>query len=173
MEEKKQDNKVVWIVGAVMLILIILAFVPGLVENKQNLDILKQEEQLIKEGKVKTHDEVINEIIEILKERKQEKLEEYLADEFTYVDNDRNNSKYSSSLWTDLKYLVEDNYDIEKRANDTKNQETYRIYWNINKLVKERTDRLYCLQKITISLKRVVKQDIVTYEIEKIMLTDN
>ena len=62
---------------------------------------------------------------------------------------------------------------MQKRENDFEDKETYRIYWNTNKLVTDKTNNLYSLQKITVVLNRVVKEDIITYEIEKIILTDN
>lgn len=148
----------------------------GLISNNiKSSNKEKHEALLIEEGKIKTDSEVINEIIEILIERNGRKLEEYLSYEFVYVDNDRHESKYVGSFWTDLNYLVEDNYDIEKRANDIKDEETYRIYWNVVEQNKGlgRANQYYCLQKITIILEKIVKEDIITYEIEKIILTDN
>lgn len=164
------------IVFFVVFLLIFLPILIGLISNNSNTsNQAKHEAKLIEEGKTKTDNEVINEIAEILKNKNEEKLKEYLSENFMYSDNDRNQSKYIHDFISDLNYLIEDNYDIEKRGNDLKDEETYRIYWNVVEQNKNlgRTNQYYCLQKITIILKRVIKQDIITYEIEKIILTDN
>ena len=95
-----------------------------------------------------------------------------MADDFIYIDNNNYKSEYIDNVLRDLDYLVT-NYDTEKRNNSIKDEETYYIYWNINKMVKERTDELYCLQKIRIYLKRTVGLDDITYKIYKIILIDN
>lgn len=172
MEEKK-NNKVIWITGAIILIVILVILTPDLLDSKKELDTAKLEYNLIQEGKTTSSNEIINEIIEILKNRDEENLKNYLTEDFSYINDDRYESKYVSELWNNLKYLVENSYEVEKRGNSIKDEETYIIYWNTNKTVKERTDRLYCLQKISIYLRKIVKQDEVTYQIYKIMLTDN
>lgn len=164
-----------------LLIFLLIIFVPILVwltsDNIKNANQVKHEEKLIEEGKIKTSNEVINEIIEILKNKDENKLKEYLSENFIYSDNDRSQSKYIHDFINDLTYLIKDNYEIEKRGNNLEDKETYRIYWNVveenKKKEIDKTSKYYCLQKITIILKRVIKQDIITYEIEKIILTSN
>lgn len=78
-----------------------------------------------------------------------------------------------TSFWNDLQYIVEDKCAWERRGNSTEDGRTYIIYWNTNEGIIDKSDSLYCLQKITIMLKKVVKEDIITYNIEKIILTDN
>lgn len=160
-----------------ILILVVIIFVPIIInsisKSIETSNQAKHEAKLVEEKKIKTDNQVIDEIIEILKKRDEIGLKEYLSDDFEYFNNDRTESKFIDNFLKDLKYLVENNYDIEKIGNDIKNQETYRIYWNTNSLVKEKNNRLYCLQKITVLLSRIVKEDIITYEIEKIILTDN
>lgn len=173
-EEKKNGGTGCAIVFFIIFLIIFVPILIGLISNNiEKLNQTKHEAKLIEEGKTKTHDEVINEIVEILKSRKEIELKKYLSDDFKYFNNERAESKFIDNFFKDLKYLVENRYDIEKRGNDIKNQETYRIYWNTNNLVKERADRLYCLQKITVVLNRAIKEDIITYDIEKIILTDN
>lgn len=173
MEEKKNDNKVVWIVGAATLVLILIAFVPGLVEDKQNLDLLKQEEKLLKEGKNISSGDIINEIAEILKNEEGEKLESYLSNSFLYYNDENKESKYVKNFLDDLR-IYTSSYDIEKRGNSIKDEETYRVYWNtVEKNVKngvKRGEHGYCLQTVTIILKKAIKQDIITYEIKEIIL---
>lgn len=175
MKKNNEKNKTGCLI--VFLIVFLLIFVPILIvlvsNNIEKSSQTKHETKLIEEGKIKTDNDVINEIIEILKNKDEDKLKDYLSENFMYSDNDRNQSKYIHNFINDLNYLVEDNYDIEKRANDLEDEETYRIYWNVVEQNKNlgRTNQYYCLQKITIILKRIIKQDIITYEIEKIILT--
>ena len=72
-----------------------------------------------------------------------------------------------------MQYIVENNYTWEKRNNSIEDEETYTIYWNTNKGIINKSDRLYCSQKITIILRKAVNEEIITYEIGKIILTDN
>lgn len=174
---KKMNNKVALIVGVLILILVLLIFIPALLERQKELELLQHEEQLIRQGKVKNDRDVINAIVEILKERNESKLQQYLASNFLYYDNNNIEHKYISDFWDDLQYLVDDQYDIEKRENSVEDKETYIIYWNEVEENKKnginKSSEYYCLQKITIILKRIVKEDIITYDIEKIILTDN
>ncbi len=163
------------IVVIVLLLVVIITLVNLMSKNIKASKLEKHEQKLIQEGNVIDSNKFIEEIAEILKNKDEEKLKECLSENFMYSDNDRNQSKYIHNFISDLNYLIEDNYDIEKRGNDLKDEETYRIYWNVVEQNKNlgRTNQYYCLQKITIILKRVIKQDIITYEIEKIILTDN
>ena len=144
-----------------------------IVEDIERSNKTKHEEKLINEGKVKDSNEVINEIAEILKNNDENRLNKYLSEDFLYYYSNKE-SKYLSSFFRDLK-ILSSSYDIEERGNSMNEQKTYRIYWNIVKGNEHlgRTDQYYCLQKITIILKKAVKEDIITYEIEKISLTDN
>ena len=167
------SNKVVWITGLIILILVLLLFIPKLVDDKKELDELKYEGQLIQEGKVVSDTEVINEIVNILKERKKEQLNSYITADFTYVNNNGIESNSLYNFWNDLDYLVEDNYDIEKRGSSIQNEETYFVYWNTNNKVIDRNDNMYCLQELRIYLKKVVETDRITYKVYRIILTDN
>lgn len=161
-------------------IIFLIIFIPLLVQlisnNIENSNKAKHETALIEEGKVKSASDVMDEIMEILKSKDEVKLEGYLSENFTYFDNDGNNSKYINSFIDDLA-IYSTSYEIERRGNDIKDKETYRVYWNVVEKNRDngidKTSQYYCLQKITIMLTRVVKEDIITYDIEKIILTDN
>ncbi len=172
-KNKKNDNKIVWIIGTIVLIVILIIFIVDLSNSKKELDTAELEYNLIQEGKVKSSDNVINEIVAILKNRDEEKLTNYLTEDFSYINNSRYESKYINEFWNDLQYLVDSNYDIEKRENSIETEETYFIYWNTNNLVTDRTDNLYCLQKIRIYLRKLIEQNHITYKIYRIILTDN
>lgn len=179
--EENQDNKNGNGTGCLIIILIIVAiiFIPiifnTLKESNESLQKTKLEGKLIEEGKVKTYDKTINEILEILKNKDENKLKEYLSNDFLYYDNNNRESKYITAFFRDLKILSSE-YDIERRGDTSRDDVvTYRIYWNVvngNKSLG-RTSQYYCLQKVTIMLKRIVKQDIITYEVDKIILKDN
>lgn len=159
----------------VLLILVSIIFIPMIVNSIKSNSIVMHEAKLIEEGKTVSADTVINDIVEVLKNRDKEKFETYLDENFEYFGNDNNNSKHTWKLWSELKYLSEESYDIEKRSNSIKDKETYTIYWNVVDANKSlgRAHQYYCLQKITIMLKKEIKEDIITYSIEKIILTDN
>lgn len=175
--ENKKENNITKGNGlgcaVIFLIIVLIIFVPVISNTLQEQENITKENNLIKEGKTVSAQIVIEEIVQILKDRNEEELKKYLTDDFSYWDNNRNESKYTTSFWRELKYLVEDNYDIEKRGNSIKDEETYYIYWNTNELVKERADRYYCLQKISIYLRRIVETDKITYKVYKIILTNN
>ena len=164
----------------VFFIIFLIIFVPLLIKlvsnNIEDSNKAKHEATLIEEGKVKSASDVINDIMEILKSKDEAKLEEYLSEDFVYLDNDRNQSKYINSFIDDLT-IYSTSYEIERRGNDIKDKETYRVYWNVVEKNRDngidKTSQYYCLQQITIMLVRVVKEDIITYDIEKIILTDN
>lgn len=161
----------------VFLIAFLLIFLPiliGMIANNINTsNQAKHEMKLIEEGKVKTHNEVINEIVEILKNRDEKKLEEYLADDFIYYKSKENiENKYVNYFFNDLDVLVS-NFEIENTQDAIGDNEAYEIYWNVIEKNKEygidKNSNYYCLQKIRIILEKVVKEEI-TYEIERIIL---
>lgn len=166
------------IVFFIVSLLIVLPILIVLISNNINTsNQAKHEEKLIEEGKTKTHNEVINEIVEVLKNKDKEKIKDYLANDYTYYDNDNIEHKYISSFLDDLTIYTA-NYEIERRGETNLDEfATYRIYWNIVEENKkkgiDKTSQYYCLQKITIMLKKVVKENEITYEIERIILTDN
>lgn len=179
----KKENNEKSVTGCliVFLIVFILIFLPiliGLISNNVKVSIQeKHEAKLIQEGKTKTHNETINEIIEILKNKDKEKIKDYLTTDFTYYDNDNIEHKNISSFLDDLS-IYTTSYEIEKRG-DTSSDDlaTYRVYWNIVEENKkkgiDKTNPYYCLQKITIMLKRVVKENEITYEINQIIVKNN
>lgn len=175
MTEKENKNGGIGCAIA-FLVLVAIIFVPIIISSINSLEETKHESKLIKEGKIKTSDEVIDEIIETLKNKDETQLKGFLSNDFTYYDNNNTEHKYISSFLEDLK-ILSSSYDIEKRGNSIQDEETYRIYWNtVEQNIKngiKRGERGYCIQTITIVLKRATKQDVITYEIEKIILKDN
>lgn len=164
-----------------LLIIFLIIFIPtviGFITNSvETSSKAKHETKLIEEGKVESAEIVINEIVEKIKGKESRNLNSYLADDFSYYDKDNYEHKYIYSFYDDLQ-ILSTNYEIERRGDTSKNDiVTYRIYWNVVEENKsngiDKTSQYYCLQKITIMLKRVVKENEITYEIEKIILTDN
>ena len=125
----------------VLFIVFLLIFAPmliGLISNNiETSNQAKHEAKLIEYGKTKTHNQVIDEIVEMLKNKDAGKLKEYLADDFIYYDNDNIEHKYISSFFEDLK-IHTTSYEIERRGDISANDwATYRIYWNIVEENKE------------------------------------
>ncbi len=177
-KNNSNTNETGCLIGVLILVLII--FVPMIVSPIiQQFDISnseKHEAKLIEEGKVKSADTVINEFTQIIKNREKEKVKNYLTNDFTYIDNNRYETKYIEdyNFWNDLKLLTS-TYDIEKRGNSIKDEATYRIYWNVvgNNKNEDRASRYYCLQKLDIFLRKVVEEEQIIYKIYKIRLTNN
>lgn len=170
MEEKK-NNKFIWIIGGIILLIILLISVTNFLENKKELDVIAHERELIQEGKVEASEEIVREIAEILKNREEDALEQYLTEDFSYWKNGETQS--IDDFWNDLNYLVENKYSIEERGNSIEDEETWFIYWNTNESITDKSSDLYCLQEIRIYLKRVVEEEFITYKIERIILNNN
>jgi len=180
MEEKQvQTNKgngsgcaiAVFVVFLIIFVPILIGLITNNIESSNQA---KHEAKLIEEGKTKNHNEIINEIIEILKNKDEKKLKSYLAEDFIYYDKDNIQHKYLDSFIRDLQ-IYSSSYDVERRGDTHENTTaTYWIYWNVVEINKnnglDKSDINYCLQRIYIYLKRVVKEDKITYEIEKIIL---
>lgn len=164
MEEKKNDNKVVWVVGTVILALILIVFVPGLVEDKQNLDLLKQEEKLLKEGKVVSVSDTVEQFAELLANKDYEEADKYLLDNCEMFDT--NNNKRVKLEYCLEKLSNHNSHTIEKRGNSLKDQETYRILWNGTKYEDTK-------QIITLYLSKKITSNEIIYKISKIIFTDN
>lgn len=175
MKKNNEKNKTGCLI--VFLIVFLLIFLPiliGLISNSIKVsNQAKHETKLIEEGKTKTHNEVINEVVDIFKNRDEEKLNEYLSSDFSYYNNDNTESKYINNFWADLKFYTGKHY-IEERG-DTLNQEnkTFWIYWDIPEQLEYKQYSQYSLQKICIYMRRIVKEDIITYEINQIILKNN
>lgn len=157
----------------IFLLILVTILIGALSNNIETSNKDKHEMKLIEEGKVETADTVINQIIEILKNRDKEKINQYLSNGFIYYDNDNIKSKFISEFWNDLKYYTGKHY-IEQRG-DTSNEEgkTFWIYWDIPEQIEYKQYADYSLQKICIYMKRVVKEDSITYEINQIILKNN
>ena len=170
-----ENNKSLLITIIIIIIIILILCLPAVTKSINELNSSKLEYKLLQEGKTIRSDEVIEKIVEIMKNKDEEKMNDYLSDDFVYYYKNRD-SKYIYSFWNNLKDLVNDNYEIERRENDIKDEETYRIYWDVVEQNKingvNKTDEYYCLQRITIVLKRVIKKDIISYEIKNIILND-
>lgn len=171
--QEQKNGKVVYLILFIIFIVVLIPFISIASQSTENLNKSKHEAKLVEEGKTKTQDEVINEIIEILKNKDKDKMKSYLSENFKYYDNDNKEYKYADNFLKDLDIYFT-SYEIEQRGNDIKDEVTYRIYWNVVEQNKEngvkQGERGYCLQTLTIMLKRVVKQDEITYQIEKIIL---
>lgn len=81
---KKEKNKTVWIASIVILVIILLLFVPNLIENKKELEYLKHKGELIQQGKSVSDTEIIGKVIDILKIRDKGELNRYLSNDFEY-----------------------------------------------------------------------------------------
>lgn len=161
------------IVFIAFLLVVILTLVSLMSKNIKASKQEKHEQKLIQEGNVVDSNKFMEEIVEILKKRDEEKLKDYLSSDFSYYNNDNTESKYINNFWSDLKFYTGKSY-IEERG-DTLNQEnkTFWIYWDIPEQLEYKQYSQYSLQKICIYMRRIVKEDIITYEINQIILKNN
>lgn len=161
------------IVFIAFLLVVILTLVSLMSKNIKVSKQEKQEQKLIQEGNVVDSNKFMEELVEILKKRDKEKLKDYLSSDFSYYNNNNTESKYINNFWSDLKFYTGKSY-IEERG-DTLNQEnkTFWIYWDIPEQLEYKQYSQYSLQKICIYMRRIVKEDIITYEINQIILKNN
>lgn len=169
-----KENNQFWIIAFIFIILSIIMYI--------GYNITSTSTQSNQEKQIKTSDEVLNEIIEILKNNRsvgydaENILESYLSDDFNYISPTNYNSKFVSGFLSDVKICFS-SYETEKRGDIYQDDTvTYRIYWNIVEENKARgvnkAERGYCLQTINIYLKKVTKENLITYEIERIILNN-
>lgn len=164
MEEKENNNKIVWISGAIILIIILIIFVPGLIENKKNLDTSRHAYELIKEGKTISSSEITEQFATLLSNKRYDEASKYLSKDCEFYDSDNHKR-------VKLEYCLEEldecsSYRTEKRGNELKDQETYRILWNGTSY--ENTNQI-----VTLFLRKKIESDQVTYEIFRVIFTDN
>lgn len=169
-----KENNLFWIIAFIFIILSIIMYI--------GYNITSTSTQPNQEKQVITSEEVVNEIIEILKNNRsvgydaKNILENYLSDDFSYVSPDNYNSKFARDFLSDVGIFFS-SYETEKRGDISQdNTVTYRIYWNIVEENKARgvnkAERGYCLQTINIYLKKVTKENLITYEVERIILNN-
>lgn len=161
---KEKNNKAIWIVGAILLILVLMIFMPGLIESQQRLETSKREYNLIQEGKTISASDVVEDFTLLLSNKKYNEANKYLSSDCKLIDS-QNKERVN------LEYCLEklNNYsshEIERRGNSIQNEETYRILWNGTRY--ENTNQI-----ITLFLRRKVKTNEVTYEIFRLTFTDN
>ena len=156
----------------ILLIIVAVIFIPIIFNTLNEYKEINREQKLIEEGKIIYPDTIVNEFIEILKNRDEQKLKEHISNDFIYYDDNNNESKFISEFWKDLKYFT-GKYYLEKRENSIQGEETYWIYWDIPEQITKEQYSQYSLQRIYVYMKKITKEDIITYQINKIILKDN
>lgn len=171
--DNKENKKFIVVIGIVLIVIILIISLPEIIKEQKKLETSKLEYKLLQEGKTINSDEIVKEIVEILKDRDKEKLKEYLSSDFNYWDDNNTESKYIYKFWSDLKFYTGKHY-IEERGDITDtNYKTFWIYWDIPEQLEYKQYSQYSLQKICIYMRKVVKEDIITYEINQIILKNN
>ena len=151
-----RENKFIFVIGATILIVVLIIFLPGLIEDKKELEMSKLEYNLTLEGKTTSARNIT--------ESKYDEASKYLSKDCKLIDyNNRERAKLEYCLEKLAQYS---SYKIEERENSIKDEETYRILWNGTNF--EDTN-----QVITICLKKEINQNEVTYKIYKVIFTDN
>lgn len=172
-KEVKNNDKTFIIISVIIMAVIFIPIIIGLISSSASESReFNHETKLIQEGKTESTSEVLDKIMKALKDRKENDFEKLLSKDFIYWDNDNHYSKDIEKFWKDLKKFS-GKYYIEQRGNSIKDHETYWIYWNIPEKVDYSEYKDYYSQRIMIDLRKIVKEDIITYEIEKIILKDN
>lgn len=162
--ENKSDNKAIWIFGAALLIIVLIIFIPGLVKDMKSLETSKQEYNLVGEGKSIPVSDIVEDFAKLISQKDYVEASKYLSEDKTLLDS--NNIERVKLEYCFEKLSPHTSHNIEKRGNDLKNEETYRIFWNGTKY--ENTKQI-----ITLNLRKKVKSNEVTYEIFKVIFTDN
>lgn len=152
---KKQDNKIAIIVGVILLSITLIIFVPGIIEDKKVLDTSKLEYNLIMEGKYVSDLETVQGFAEALHSNSISDAKQYLSDNCEIYDTNNNKCSFEEFI---SNISTTTYYRYEKRSNDLKNEETYRIYWNNGNEIQ------------TIILQKVISNEKVYYEIVKCII---
>lgn len=159
-----RENKFIFVIGATILIVVLIIFLPGLIEDKKELEMSKLEYNLTLEGKTTSARNITENFVLLLSESKYDEASKYLSKDCKLIDyNNRERAKLEYCLEKLAQYS---SYKIEERENSIKDEETYRILWNGTNF--EDTN-----QVITICLKKEINQNEVTYKIYKVIFTDN
>lgn len=156
----EDSNKKQWVVATIILLIFIIFFANVIIKDQKELNELKREGKLIKEGKIKYSDEITEEFVEKIKEKNTN---------ISYLSNDCKISiNNKSSNLNKVCEVIRDyrTHRIEKRGNDIEDEDTYRIYWNGNDIEDAE-------QIITLYMKKKVMKDEIVSEVYKITISDN
>lgn len=157
-----KNNSGIWIIGIILLFIVIVAFIPGLIKSRKELNELKKESELLKEGNYISDYECVKNFAEYLKSKDLENIKKLLSSNCLFY-----NTGICNSIELCFENLEEyETYRIEKRSNDISNEETYRIYWNGWNVDEAK-------QIITLILKKQITTEEVTYKIKRITLSEN
>lgn len=150
--------------GIVLLILVAIIFVPMIFNSLSDLNKTKQEGKLIQEGEIISAGEISKEFAQLISESKYNDATKYLAEDCKLIDS--NNNERIKLEYCLEKLNVYKSHTIEQRGNDLKDQATYRILWNGT--TYENTKQI-----ITLNLRKKINKQEITYEIIRVIFTDN
>lgn len=154
----KSTNKILLILGIVFLIIILAIFIPSILKDKKTLDTSKLEYNLINEGKYISDLETVQKFAEALHSNSIFDAKQYLSNNCEIYDTNNKKCTFEEHI---ANLSTTTYYKYEKRSNDLKNQETYRIYWNDGTEIQ------------TIILQKVINEEKVYYEIVKCIIIIN
>lgn len=158
---KKNDSgswKLAIILGIISLVVVLVIFLPGLIESKNELEDLKHEEELLNEGKYKSDTETLKDFIKFLEDGDIEQAKSLLSEDCIIYDENNNICTFEEYV---SKIDTSTYYKYEERGNSINDEKTYRISWKNG------------LQIQTIVLEKVVTENEIHYEIVKCLLNIN
>lgn len=158
---KKNDSgswKLAIILGIISLVVVLVIFLPGLIESKNELEDLKHEEELLSEGKYKSDIETLKNFIKFLEDGDIEQAKSLLSEDCIIYDENNNICTFEEYV---SKIDTSTYYKYEERGNSINDEKTYRISWKNG------------LQIQTIVLEKVVTKNEIHYEIVKCLLNIN
>lgn len=157
----KNTNKTLIIIMIIIGILILIPCLKSLINSTNNLNSLKLENKLLSEGKVMSLTDLNNEIAEAIKNKNYSNITTHLSKN-DYTLQNSEGKKYTVDQCLSVISEVT-SYSIEKRANDVKDEETYRIYINGNS--SSNSDNI-----ITIVYEKNVTKNEIQYNIKTLMV---
>lgn len=163
MEENNGNGRIIAFV-VILGIIIIIPLMISLINSKKSLDAEKLESKLLREGKVVSAKTVADNFAKELQNNNYSELKKYLSDSYKLIDSENNERANLEYCFEKLNKI--ENYTIEHRGNSIKDEETYRIMCNGTKY-----ENTY--QIITLFMRKKVKKEEITYEIYRVIFTDN
>lgn len=159
MEKNNSGNwKLAIILGTISLIVVLVIFLPGLIESKNELENSRHEGKLLSEGKYTSDIETLEDFIKSLENGDIESAKKLLSKDCMIYDENNNICTFEEYV---SKIDTSTYYKYEKRGNSIDDEKTYRISWKDG------------LQIQTIVLDKVVNENEMHYEIVKCLLNIN
>ena len=157
-KDNSENWKLAIILGIISLIVVLVIFLPGLIESKKELEDSRHEGELLSEGNYTSDIETLKNFIKFLENGDIESAKKLLSKDCIIYDENNNICTFEEYV---SKIDTTTYYKYEERGNSIDDEKTYRISWKDG------------LQIQTIVLDKVVNENEMHYEIVECLLNIN